>query len=239
MRFIALIALSTLVVGCTSLEPPPPSDTYVAPTFSKPSRGATIVVLPPQAQFPEFADGQDLVEEELIRSLVQAGYKVQRLVRKEFIVAWKEEVSAVGGVFDAATGQRIAGRYEEALGRIARRIVNDPGTLVLGSRLVLRSATLYGASAQWDGQTRSPRTTRDAGTPVIWSGTTRGLSVELTAVASDGQRLFTTYGGLVLPYRTNMAQSEMELRRDTFAHHDEISSGTAVALRVLLSERTN
>jgi hypothetical protein len=239
MRFAAITIPLALLVACASLDPPAPADTYVAAGFSKPSRGSTIVVLPPQAQFPEFADGQDVVEEELIRSLVEAGYKVQRVVRKEFTAAWKEEVLAVGGLFDAATGQRIAGRYEEALGKLTRRIVNDPATLVLGSRLVLRSAPLFGASAQWDGQTRSLRTTGDAGTPVIWSGTTKGLSLELTAIASDGRRLFKTYGGLALPYRTSVDRSEMELRSDTFARRGEISAGTAVALRPLLAGLTS
>ena len=240
MKFAALLAFSSLLVGCAGFQPPPPSDTYVAPTFSKPQQGSVIVVLPPQAQFPEFSDGQDVVEEELIRLLVEAGYKVQRLVREDFAVAWKEEVLAVGGVFDAATGQRIPGRYDEALGRLARRIVNDPtNTIVLASRLVLRPATLYGASAQWDGQTRSPRSAQNTGLPVMWSGTTKGLSLELTAVAPDGQRLFTTYGGLALPYRTDIARSEMELRSDTFAHHIEISEGTTVALRALLTGRAN
>ena len=240
MKFTALLAFSTLLVGCAGFEPPPASDTYVAPTFSKPPQGSVIVVLPPQAQFPEFADGQDVVEEELIRLLVEAGYKVRRLVRKDFAVAWKEEVVAVGGVFDSTTGQRIPGRYEEALGRLARRIVDDPtNTIVLGSRLVLRSAPFYGASAQWDGQTRSSRSAQFTGSPVIRSGTTKGLSLELTAVAPNGQRLFTTYGGLALPYRTDIARAEMELRSDTFANHIEISEGTAFSLRALLTGRAN
>ena len=124
-------------------------------------RPAVLVVLPPLAQFPEFTDGQDAVEEELIGLLVGAGYKVRRLVRSEFVTALTEEIAAVGGIYDPVTGQQNPARHDEVLGRLTRRLVDEnEAAMVLSSRLVLRTATVRGDAAEWDGQVRMRRTTQ-------------------------------------------------------------------------------
>jgi hypothetical protein len=202
-----------------------------------PPKAAVVVVLPPLAQFPEFAEGQDPVEEELTGLLVGGGYKVRRLVRAEFIAALKEEIAAVGGIYDPLTGEYSAARYEEAVGRLTRRIVEEnENAVVLSPRLVLRTATVRGDAAEWDDQVRMGRTTHAIDQTVVWTGTTKGVSVELTGFAPSGERLFKTYGGLVLPYRTNMEQSKMELRRNIFSLRSEIVDGSRVALKPLLSD---
>jgi hypothetical protein len=200
-------------------------------------RPAVLVVLPPLAQFPEFTDGQDAVEEELIGVLVGAGYKVRRLVRSEFITALTEEIAAVGGIYDPVTGQQNLARHEEALGRLTRRLVDEnEAAMVLSSRLVLRTATVRGDAAEWDGQVRMGRTTQGIDQTVVWSGTTKGLSLELTGFRSNGERVFKTYGGLVLPYRLDMAQSKLELRRSFFPNRGEVVEGSLVALKPLLRD---
>jgi len=229
---IALTSICGVALAATPPEAPPPAAAS-APAAAR--RPAFVVLLPPVAQFPEFVDGQDPVEEELTALLVGAGYKVRRVVRAEFVQALTEEAAAVGGIYDPLTGQRSAARSDAALARLTRRIVDEKDdAVVLSPRLVLRTATVRGDAAEWDGQVRMGRTNQAIDRTVVWTGTTRGLSLELTAFGPDGARLFTTYGGLLLPYRMDMRTSTMELRRNMFSQRDELVQGSTVALEPLL-----
>lgn len=234
-RIVVVLFLAHIAAFANAAATPSSSDE--APSVRVSPRPAVVVLLPPLAQFPEFADGQDTVEEELIGLLVGAGYKVRRLVRSEFIQALTEEIAAVGGIYDPVTGQQNPARQEEALGRLTRRLVDEnEAALVLSSRLVLRTATVRGDAAEWDGQVRMGRTTQGIDQTTVWSGTTKGLSLELTGFRSNGERVFKTYGGLVLPYRLDMAQSKLELRRSFFPNRNEVVEGSLVALKPLLRE---
>lgn len=173
--------------------------------------------------------------EQLHRQLIASGYKVAILNTANYEEIWGEEVAAVGGIYDSATGALRHEAYAAAMSSLGKRICDElKCALVVRQRLIARKATLDGKMAQWDGQQRfMPVSQEGAGGAYSFFGSTYGISVELTAIAGDGLLVFRTYGGASLPYQANIYEARHEIRPDLFFSDKEIADGVRIALEPL------
>ncbi|MFZ2990074.1 hypothetical protein [Ideonella sp.] len=198
-----------------------------------------IVILPPQAQAQELSAGADVVEAELARQLASAGYKTQLVEKSDFSTLWNANVAAVGGLFDAATGQPKQDRYAQVLKQTTLQVASElNGALFIAPRIVYRAAALNADSAEWDGQRRRMEITEARGESIqSWSGSTRGVSIQITAMAPSGEIQRVTYGGLVLPYRVSLKLDQNVPKPDLFDQKSDVANGVATALWPLIGAR--
>ena len=211
-------------------------DGHVSPAYVRPEAGSLVILLPPKLTDPVLAPGAELLLQEVHRQLVAAGYGTGLVDEANHDVLWKQEVEAVGGVFDPGTGALRPDAYAAALGQLARRVAAETRcSLVLRPRLVLRKATLVGSKASWDQQERFQPVTGTFGSRARFDGGTVGLSVELLAIAPSGELQAVTFGGASLPFRNNMSTGKVELREDLFAAPQEIADGVQIALHPLIA----
>jgi len=75
------------------------------------------------------------------------------------------------------------------------------------------------------------------GDSMRFRATTRGLSVELMGIGTEGGSAFRGFGSASLPYRVDVGAGQMELRADLFDEDDEIADGVRLALAPLLERR--
>lgn len=215
------------------MPPKAAADNRVAPGFVPPQAGALVVLLTPEKTFTDLAPGQAMLTEQLHRQLVAAGYRTALLEKANHDELWRQEVEAVGGVFDPATGARRNEAYAKAMASLARRVcAQTKCSLVIQHQLVLREAELRGRYAEWDGQRREIPLAR-ANLDVRFKGGSRALSVGVNAIMADGSPAFRTFGGASLPMQVDMDEAKQAMRKDLFNNDAEISDGVRIALAPL------
>lgn len=101
----------------------------------------------------------------------------------------------------------------------------------------MRPTQLGGTKADWDGQSKLVPTALTFGDSFTYSGTGKGLSVELLALTTNGDIAFRSFGGTSLPYRLDRSRSDLELRKDLFASDRETAEGVAIALKALTGSK--
>lgn len=227
------LCLPLMLIGCASVPPKPAADNRVTPGFVPPPAGALVLLLPPEKNFTDLAPGQDMLTEQLHRQLTAAGYRTALLEKANHEEVWKQEVEAVGGIFDPATGARRGEAYGKAMSSLARRVCGQVKcTLVVQHQLVLRRTELKGRYAEWDGQRREIPLTRITA-DVRFSGSARSLSVMLNVIAANGGSAFRTFGGVTLPMQMDVDEAKQKIRTDLFANDAEIADGVRIALAPL------
>jgi hypothetical protein len=232
--FAALsLSLPLMLIACASVPPKPAADNRVAPGFVPPKAGALVMLLPPEKSFTDLVPGQAMLTEQLHRQLVAAGYRTALLEQANHDHLWRQEVEAVGGIFDPATGARRNEAYARATASLAKRVCEQAKcSLVIQHQLVLRGAELRGRYAEWDGQRREiplTRTTMD----VRFKGGARALSVGVNAITGDGAAAFRTFGGVTLPMQVDVDEAKQKMRTDLFNNDAEIADGVRIALAPL------
>lgn len=232
LSIVSLIAV--ILSACATSVSKPVADNFIAQTYVRPAKGSRVIILPPTAKYRDFQPGLDLVEDELEKQVLAAGYEPQLVVRSDFDLVWREEVDAVGGVYDATTGALRAAKYEQATAAMVRRIATElKGQLLLVPQLVLRTAKLDGGNVEWDGRTFTVPITKSDRRVTKFSGNIPGLSLQISAFDVGGGLQFGSHGALLFPYRHNMEEVVNEVRPDMFSHRDEIVEGVAIALMPL------
>lgn len=227
-RFIALIflALPTLAIS-QSTAPATASNA----TTADPPTSSLVVFMPPRAAAAELAKAEPLVAQSLTTRLKKLGYRTATLSKDNFEQLWSDEVTAVGGLFDPATGQPRPEAYALAVAGVASTVVQQTGaTLVLFPQIVMRPAEFSGTKAWWDGQTRLVPTRGLSGDSARFSGSTQASSVEILAIRSTGSVAFRKLGGASLLLLVDFLSSRNELRRDLFEDGTEIDEAVAIAL---------
>jgi hypothetical protein len=232
----ARFLLAALLVGASLPLPAMAADdeSFVAPSFRAPAADARVIILPPKTDDRALAPGGPILLNQLHRQLVAAGYNAALLDEANHDLLWRQEVEAVGGIYDAVTGQLRTERYGKALSALAQRIAADTRcSLILRPRLITRSAKMSGFKAEWDGQARQQPVSGAFAGEVRFDGRTVALSVELMALTPDGAVAFRTLGGTSLAYRKDMSRGRVEIRQDLFASEQETAEGVQLALRPL------
>ncbi|MFT3819981.1 MAG: hypothetical protein QM750_20600 [Rubrivivax sp.] len=224
-----------LMAACAASKPRASPDNVRGADFVPPPAGSLIVLLPPP-QTPELSAGENFMSAQLSSQLRAAGYRVGLLDRANYDEIWAQEVVAAGGLFDPATGVAKPLAYGTALSRLARRVCEEAKcALLVQQRLVPRSAKLDGRIAEWDGQRRAIPLKNDRGSDYSFKGSTRAISVELIALTAEGKLGFRSYGGLALPFQTNVEESRAELRTHLFPDDQETAEAVQLALEPLIA----
>lgn len=227
------LCLPFLLAGCASVPPKPAADNRVTPGFVPPKPGALVMLLPPEKSFTDLVPGQAMMTEQLHRQLVAAGYRTALLEKANHDAIWRQEVEAVGGVFDPATGARRNEAYFKAMANLARRVCAEAKcALLVQHQLMLREAKLHGLYAEWDGQRREIPVTQST-RELRFKGGSRALSVGVNAIMADGTPAFRTFGGAALPMQVDVDEAKQTMRKDLFANDAEIADGVRIALAPL------
>jgi hypothetical protein len=237
MKKLFCLFFPFLLAACASGAPPLPPDNLLAPSYQAPAPGAVIVLLPPKFEAIDLEEGRNMLMDQLHRQLQAAGYKVVALDQANYETLWAQEVDAVGGIFDAATGGLKRFQFAQARGRLAQRVTSGAhAAMVLEPQLVMRMAELSGSSARWDGQERRLVVNRTGGDDFRHDGTTLALSVGVDLFADSGEQVASTHGGASLIYAVNIDAKRNEVRRNLFATDKEIGEGVALALSPLFKK---
>jgi len=176
-----------------------------------------------------------LVRQQLRAQLLRAGDQVALLDEGNYAEVWAQEVAAAGGVYDPQTGRFRPDAFLRALSALVQRFSAEVDcSMVLAPRLVLQPAKLLHSSASWDGVVRAEHE-KDAqlmsDLQYDHKGTAIGLSLELMAFNNKGAWQFTTYGGILLPYQSDIKKKKRVLRTDLFSDPKEIAEAAEPALR--------
>lgn len=177
-----------------------------------------------------------MLQSQVQRQLVAAGYRVALLDRADHDRLWKEEAEAAGGLYDAVSGAPRPAAQAAALAGLATRVCREAKcALLMRPRLVMRHAELQQRVAEWDGQRRLIAVSKTGGTLHSFSGSIGAISVEMLALGADGRLAFRTFGGAAMPYAADTIGAQFELRPDLFADDAEIADGVRIALAPLRS----
>jgi hypothetical protein len=229
---LSAIVLSFVLVACAASRLPPSHDSYLANDFVLPEQGATILLLPVLAEYPEFVSGELKIQSEIESALREAGYQVVNFPRDRYHSQWRALSSSTGVSLDANDAQRIeVDLREKILVDLQQHIQNEfPHALLISAKVALRTADLKDASATWDRRKMAVRSKGGRGESGEWSGNTRGLSLELIVLNAQGKREMRSYTGLCLPYEADLRKNEMVIRNNLYARPDDYIKGIEIAL---------
>jgi len=232
------LALALMLSACASAPRQAAPDTFVSPNFAQPKPNSLIVLLPPGVEAEDLRAGATILMNALHQRLTAAGYRVVALDKGSHDAIWAQEVEAVGGIYDPSNGAVRPREIIQAVGHLVQRVTSETGgAMVIVPRLQLREAEVSGMSALWDGQQRRVPTFGTGGDTLSHSGSTLGLSVGLEMYATSGEKVMSTYGGALLPYRVNARSAKNEVRADLFADESEVADGVVIALAPFLGKR--
>merc|ERR1711916_132514 len=117
----------------------------------------------------------------------------------------------VGGIYSSETGRIDSDKYAAAMYQLITIInKNETYAAVIQPELVIRNADLTGKHAKWDGVLVKTIDKGARARDVSWSGGTRGISLRVSAYDYSPKWLFTSYGGLALPWATIISFQDPE-----------------------------
>jgi len=140
---------------------------------------------------------------DLVRSrLTQLGFEV--VPADEVETRWQEEVTSIGGLYDAFTGRVDEAKRRAVRAKVARAACeqHEVSAVVLPV-IESRSAYYRGESAAWDGVQESGATAKSGFGTLFRTqyGYVRSLSLVIWFLSGDGEVLFEGRGGIQLAER--------------------------------------
>lgn len=236
-KFIVLIIVASSLFGCVRVDELSEDNLY-APTYSGIGKEKTVFLAPMTINYKSFTDGEASVVREIEKQLESNGWRVATMDEEEYLSVSSAIVSRIGGLFSSQNGQFESAKFNRLLKSLTRYIVRkgDYGAIVFPS-LILKPAELEGSYVHWDGVTQTVAATgRYYGGS--WIGKTRGLSLELVVFSSSGDWMFTSYGGVALPYLMTYERNQpvAKLRDDMFEKPEDIAAGVRAALLPILND---
>jgi hypothetical protein len=184
--------------------------------------------------------GVDVVREEMAVQLRARGVSVGAPTLAEFHDVWIAATREIGTLYDAD------GVFDEARFDAASRAMIEAYTargeqfdVLLLSYFEIRTATVRGGRASWDGVKRLPILDLGNGKreptpfPHLWQ--MPGVSLRVVAFANDGARLFEERGGLEVAIEY-FAGLRSRPRQDLFQDASAVQEGVAIALAPLFPD---
>lgn len=221
-----------LFAGCATTRPLPDDNKY-APDYAGLDTSKKIFLLPVRTDIRQVLNDTEKVQQYIVEHLQLNGWAVETMDADEFDRQWQTAVNQVGGLYSPQTGQLMQSRYEQAYGYVLTNLKSRQSyAAILKLDLVIREATLDGRYAFWDGVRLRKIVRGSYGPDLSWSGNTPGLSLVINAFSSDLEWLFTSYGGLALPYATQMRADNPvdEFREDALGIERDVRAGVGIAL---------
>lgn len=220
------------LLGCTNNLLAPDSNTY-SDDYGGLNKNKKIFVTPINEVFKDLDGGGKIVFDEIVKQLEASGWKVSTMSEENYLDILSLHAKSVGGFFSPETGMKNIEKYNYVISMVAKNIgeSGDYAAVIIPS-FSLKTAKLGGRNASWDGVKRKYLAEGRYAIDMRWSGNTKGLSIELSAFTPSGEWIFTSYGGLMLPFHTTVKHGDPvnELRSDMFESENDIKSGIEVAL---------
>lgn len=215
-------------------------DNQLAIQFNELTANRKVVVVDVLDYAEELSSGLQPVLSSIVAQLRNQGWDVTPVLKTTYAREWNIAAGNVAGVVYPDAGSRNRILYDMAINPLLEKVSKDyQDSLIILPSLVLKHAKLKGQYAKWDGVKRKIHADLIYRGDTSWSGTTSGLSLQLLAFSSERYWVFTSYGGLVLPYKTvqrNNAPTS-ELRDDMFSSERDIQTGVTAALMPLISRQ--
>jgi hypothetical protein len=234
IRIIAAMFALLALVSCVTNNEVSDKDTSVySVTFKALDRTKKVLITPLSAQFEVLNKGSGVVMEVVAEQLLQDDWDVLKFEDDElFEKQWSQAVASVGGLYSSATGKMEKTRFEAAVTRFVSSLeLSDEICCVLFPSLGLKRAKADGYYAKWDGVSRV--IVEDLYTSKgRYYGSTKGVSVRIELYRPDGEWLFTSFGGLVLPYVVSGSRIKpsTKFKEGMFEDREKIVEGVAIAL---------
>lgn len=231
-KILVALGVGMLACGCSNnlaiSEDNAYSDKYAG------IEAGRLFIAPVRLHYNGLESGGDKVIKEMAKQLKNCGWDVATMSQENYQSVWSEITRSIDGIYSPSTGQLVTEKYQYALRELVESINDGEGfSAALIPRIVLKRAEIKGGIAHWDGVKRKKITSNLPGAAwTSWSGSTRGLSLEVMAFDSESAWLFTNYGGLVLPFHTTIRDGKPanEIRDKIFDDDLDIESGVGVAL---------
>lgn len=233
-----LAFIVSFILGCTN-SPHISEDNAYSKKYKGVGKQRQILLLPVNNSINYFSDGDAVVSRNIVTQLELHGWLVVTLNKSIYEKEWSRIIKEIGGVYSPTTGHLDTDKYYDSLVKLTKKVSKERAySAILIPSFELKAAKLKGKYAHWDGVKRKKITEGSSSEGMRWSGSTKGLSLKIWAFDSKGEWLFTSYGGLVLPFYTSMYNSKVEnkLRVDMFKNSKDIESGVNVALLPIILE---
>lgn len=236
IKLVGAVFLGFILHGCTSVETMLKDNNY-APGYSGIEKDRRIFIVPIKESFGPSVHGAEFLVREMGKQLELNGWSVVTMSRDNYLEAWSAISHDMGGLYSPTSGRLDPEKVEQATTKFIELINRaESCSAILFPSLSLKSAELKGRYAYWDGVKIKTVVTGASSMDVSWSGQTKGLSLRITAFSPSAEWMFTSYGGLALPYRTVMKGTiaVSEIREDVFEKQHDLESGVTLALRPIL-----
>jgi TPR repeat protein len=227
-KVVALLGLLGCLVSSLILSAEEDPNTYAdnLPTIPK---NARIAILPVGYDFAAVPQEIPVIQEEVISQLKSLGLTPFN-IKFDPSTTPKDTIQLFTLVNTAH--QEIRPAKQAFVANLGKQVNYD---MVLIPAVVSRSAKLSGQYAIWD-NVRAGLTIKGfgSGESFEWSGSRLALSLELDAYDARGQWLFTSYGGISIPYVINTREAMNDLKPRLFENkkdQDTLQKGVEVALK--------
>ncbi|GGY80706.1 hypothetical protein GCM10011613_27200 [Cellvibrio zantedeschiae] len=229
-KIITLVMLGcTLFSGLVFAADPDPN-TY-ADSLPNIPKNARIAILPMASDFQAVPQEIPIIQEALISQIKTLGFTPIKVVLDPASTS-KEVVRTFAISNEAHKDIRPAKQ-----GFLANLKKQTPYEIAFIPAVISRKATLTRQIVIWD-NVRVGLVVKGGGYggDMEWSGSKMALSLELDAYDAEGNWLFTSYGGISVPYVVNLDNSTNELKPRLFeAERDQtyLQKGVEAALKPL------
>lgn len=228
-----------LFLGCAT-EVKLPANNLYSPNYSGIERGSRILIAPVAKSFDELADGGEVIYQAIVEQLEYSGWSVAVMSEKKSAEIWEEVTAKMGEAYSPSAMQLDSREYKLAIAEFLKSIDRpDRFSAIIFPSIIFTEAKFKGQHAYWDGVRRYVEVKGHNPSRISWSGTTIGLSLSIMAFEPSARWLFTSYGGLVLPYNEVYKKSHFrrELRDGIFEKEKDIRFGVWTALLPMIKSR--
>jgi len=225
---VVTLLLGGIATGFCLADTDPNSYADKFPTIPK---NARIAILPMAYDFAAVPQEVPLIQEAMISQIKDLGFK-PFAIKLDPASTPKETIQLFA--LPNTAHQDIRPAKQTFVAGLKNQITYD---LVLIPAVVTRAAKLSGQMAIWD-NVRNSLTIKGfgSGESMEWSGTQRALSLELDVYDASGNWVFTSYGGISIPYLINTREAMNELKPRLFeSERDQeyLQKGVEAALKPL------
>jgi hypothetical protein len=204
-------ALGVFCVFCSSMllagEKEPNS---YADKFPSVPKGAKVLVLPLAYDFSAVPSEIPLIESVLFEQLKALGYSPAKIKIDPVAGGGNEKLFFLVNTFN----EQVRPAKQQYLVILKAQVAFD---IAIIPAVVSRTAKLSGQMAIWDHvKNRVQVKGFGGGASTEWSGSQQGLSLEVDAYDAEGNWLFTSYGGISVPYYMDTRNSVFVLKEHLF-----------------------
>jgi TPR repeat protein len=229
-KITALIALTFSLISCVLCAAETDPNTYAdnLPTIPK---NARIAILPMGYDFAAVPQEVPIVQEAITQQIKALGLTPFTI---KFDAASTPKDTIQLFMLSNSAHKDIRPAKQEFVLNLKNQTNYD---IVLIPAVVSRTAKLAGQMAVWDNvKTRLTIKGFGSGENMEWSGSRLALSLELDAYDANGNWVFTSYGGVSVPYIINTRESVNDLKPRLFEAKKDLETlqkGVEVALEPL------